>query len=154
MPNEYCHCGEAINYQHCCGRFISGHTHAQSSEQLMRSRYSAFCTGKVDYLIDTLHPSQRKSDDADVLQNTIQHTTWTRLKVIDAQQTDSSHGTVEFVAFFGPKQEDQMHEHSKFVKENGRWYYLEGRQLPPHSLGRNERCWCGKPRKVKQCCGA
>lgn len=148
-----CYCGAAPPYLECCGRLINGEQQAQDPEQLMRSRYSAFCVGNIEYLVATLHPEKRQKDDRDILHNSLGNTHWNRLKVIDAHQKNARQGEVEFVAFFGTTAEEQMHERSKFVKEDGRWYYLDGQALSPHSLGRNELCWCGKNRKLKHCHG-
>jgi SEC-C motif-containing protein len=48
-----------------------------------------------------------------------------------------------------------LEEASRFRREAGRWYYLEGRPtLTRLKPGRNEACPCGSGRKLKQCCGA
>ncbi|WP_343795004.1 YchJ family metal-binding protein, partial [Sphingomonas trueperi] len=47
-----------------------------------------------------------------------------------------------------------LEEASRFRREAGRWYYLDGSptvtRLKP---GRNEGCLCGSGRKFKACCG-
>jgi SEC-C motif-containing protein len=119
----------------------------------MRSRYSAFCTGQIDYLIATRHPSKRQGDDRQDLSQTIAMTEWLNLRVLYSQET-AERGTVEFVAFFKAQgQLSQLHERSDFVCQDGRWYYLEGKHLPPLRLERNDPCWCGSGKKVKKCHG-
>ena len=152
--NSLCYCGATLPYLECCGRLIGGEQLAQHPEQLMRSRYSAFCVGNIDYLIATLHPEKRQEDDRETLRNSITNTHWNRLKVIASRQKNAQQGEVEFVAFFGTTAEEQMHERSQFVKKGGRWYYFDGEVLNPYRLGRNELCWCGENRKLKQCHGA
>ncbi len=115
----------------------------------MRSRYSAFCTGNVNYLIATHHPAQRGADDRQTLAQTIAETEWLSLRVLH-----SSESQVEFVAFF--KSDNvlaQLHERSNFVRLNGRWVYVDGVHLPPIRLERNDPCWCGRGKKLKQCHG-
>ena len=119
----------------------------------MRSRYTAFCTGNVDYLIATRHPSERQADDHRQLVATIRDTAWLSLRLLATTQVArGNRGVVEFTAFFLTHESvGQLHERSTFVREAGRWYYLHGVQLPPVTLERNDPCWCGSGRKFKQC---
>lgn len=120
----------------------------------MRSRYAAFCRGDVDYLIATHHPSKRQGYDRQSLSQTIAMTEWLGLRVLDSQATGAV-GTVEFVAFFKAQGTlSQLHERSEFVRQGGRWYYLQGKLLPPIRIERNGPCWCGSGRKYKKCHGA
>lgn len=120
----------------------------------MRSRYSAFCTGDIDYLIATHHPSQRQQNDRETLQETVNTTQWLSLRIVASRTLMKTKGEVEFVAYYGEKPSEQIHERSRFSKENGRWFYLDGKLLAPSPPGRNEACWCGSRRKYKQCHGA
>ncbi len=120
----------------------------------MRSRYAAFCKRDIDYLIDTRHPSTRKTDRA-VLAHTIDSRQWLGLRILDkrrGERTDDV-GYVEFVAYFSGSAPGQMHERSKFIKEEGRWFYVDGEQMEPVKTGRNEPCWCGSGKKYKRCHG-
>jgi SEC-C motif-containing protein len=89
----------------------------------MRSRYSAFVMQRADYLRATWHASKRPSQihfDPGVK--------WLGLEVRDVKVIDADHAEVEFVA----RQRDQsgravrLHERSRFVREDGRWYYVDG----------------------------
>ena len=53
-----CHCGSGKPYVKCCEPYINGEP-APTAEALMRSRYSAYVVGAVDYLGETLHPDHR-----------------------------------------------------------------------------------------------
>jgi SEC-C motif-containing protein len=81
----------------------------------MRSRFSAFALGLAPYLLSSWHPSTRPASldlDPDV--------EWRRLQIVDV-----SGDVVEFRASFrGPDGAGVMHERSRFVHEDGRWYYL------------------------------
>jgi uncharacterized protein YchJ len=68
----------------------------------MRSRYTAFCLGNVDYLVATQHPSQRHRRDSAILSHTIRTTTWQGLTILATKQGKprDKRGTVEFVARF------------------------------------------------------
>ena len=56
---ELCPCGSEIEYQKCCEPCHTGAAPAKTAEALMRSRYSAYVKGAIDYLIDTVLPEQR-----------------------------------------------------------------------------------------------
>jgi len=117
--------GRVLPYAQCCGRYVEDMdgTPAPDAEALMRSRYSAFVLERADYLLATWHTSKRPSQltfDPGVK--------WLGLEVREHQPTDATHAEVEFVA----RQRDQtgravrLHERSRFVREDGRWYYLDG----------------------------
>lgn len=149
MPNlPLCYCCSNKNYTDCCAIYLTGQRNAPSAEALMRSRYSAFCTGNSDYLIKTLHPSHREHDDATHLESTLKNTQWLGLKIIAA-----STNTVEFIAFYQQNPIGQLHERSRFVQEDGQWFYTTGDMLPNTKIHRNDICICGSNKKFKKCCG-
>jgi len=154
-----CHCGNDSPFEQCCGRFLSGQQQPETAEQLMRSRYSAFCEQQVDYLIETLHENQRSPDDAEALKASMEGCQWLSLKVLDTQAgaIGDSEGEVEFAASYLQNQRPGLlHERSRFVKEDDRWYYVDGvlYETPPvDKLGRNDPCWCGSGKKFKKCHG-
>jgi SEC-C motif-containing protein len=115
-----CPCGGG-DYPLCCGRFHGGET-AASAEQLMRSRYSAYVLALHDYLLATWHPRTRpavedlKGDDA----------RWLGLDVRSAQE-HGDEATVEFIARYRiAGRAHRLHETSRFLREGGRWLYLDG----------------------------
>ena len=57
-PNEPCPCHSGRKYKRCC-RLVHEGQPAASPEALMRSRYSAYVHGEVDYLLNTWHPDTR-----------------------------------------------------------------------------------------------
>lgn len=88
----------------------------------MRSRYSAFALGLVDYLTATWHPSTRPDDLA--LEHGLQ---WLGLQVKSARVLDDTHGEVGFVARSRlAGRGHRLQETSRFVREDGRWYYMDG----------------------------
>ena len=111
----------------CCGRYIDDfdNTPAPDAHSLMRSRYSAFVLGQTDYLAATWHASTRPRDLADD-----PDTRWLGLEVRRHAIIDASHAEVEFVARFCPSSGAgpavRIHERSRFVRENKRWYYVDG----------------------------
>ncbi len=155
MKTIVCPCGNPENHEDCCGRFLSGTSIPQTPEDLMRSRYSAFCRGDIEYLISTLYPSKRSPDDRETLARTIRETQWLGLKIITTgiEEADENMGVVEFAAFYKSTETGQLHERSRFIRESGLWYYLDGQTLDPVKIGRNEPCWCKSGKKFKKCHG-
>ena len=115
---ETCPCGSGEAYAQCCGQFLSGIL-PDTAEQLMRSRYTAFTLNAKDYLLETWHNSTRPEtlDLSD--QGRIK---WTGLKVI-SHQSKADSAEVEFIARFKVNgKAEKIHEHSRFIRENGRWF--------------------------------
>jgi SEC-C motif-containing protein len=118
---EACPCGGA-DYASCCGRFIEGSEVPQSAEQLMRSRYSAYVLRDEAYLKATWHASTRPTDV--VAQD--DGTKWLGLEV-RRHVPAGDEATVEFVARYKiGGRAHRLYEVSRFVREEGRWYYVDG----------------------------
>lgn len=128
-----CPCGRvdakqrAVAYADCCGRFV-GHvdtTPAPDAEHLMRSRYSAFVLMQADYLLATWHGSTRPASLD--LEN---HLKWLGLEVRTHQRTGADTAEVTFVARYRVDGKAvRLHERSRFVHEDERWFYVDGDQL-------------------------
>ncbi len=120
-----CDCGAPRPYTDCCGRYHSGPLHLQApdAEALMRSRYSAFVRDLTDYLLATWHTSTRPS----ALEPNPEGVSWLGLEVRRHSVQDADHATVEFVARSKRGGRAQrLHETSRFVREGGRWFYVDG----------------------------
>ncbi len=120
-----CPCGNNAGYARCCGPLHDGAV-AQTAEMLMRSRYSAYVLKREDYLLATWHPSTRPANLK--LASQQPSPTWLGLDV-KRHEHDGEHATVEFIARlrYGGGKAQRMHEISRFVREQGCWYYLDGR---------------------------
>lgn len=120
---QACPCGRGVSYPECCGRFHSG-TAAPDAESLMRSRYAAYVLGLRDYLLVTWHATTRPADldlEADPKPK------WLGLEVRRHAATGADTAVVEFVARYRiGGRGHRLHETSCFVRENGRWYYVDG----------------------------
>lgn len=119
-----CPCGLTQNYENCCGRW-HGERRLQAPDALtlMRSRYTAFVLGDMSYLLDTWHPSTRPT----TLDPYPASTKWLGLEVRRHQHDDENHAQVEFVARFKPDSKAvRLHEISRFVREQGQWFYVDG----------------------------
>jgi SEC-C motif-containing protein len=117
-----CPCGSGLDYDECCGPPHRGEIAAPTAERLMRSRFSAFALGEVDYLLRTWHSRTRpESLDLDPAQR------WIRLEVLDTAKGGPADptGIVEFRAVFRQAgHTDELHERSRFVREDGAWVYV------------------------------
>lgn len=153
--SEPCPCGQDRPYQTCCGPLHRGETQAETAVALMRSRYAAFSKGLVDYLLATHHPSTRNSSNRLSLQKTVQTTQWLKLELLDQSggTAEDQTGFVEFIAYFQAEKPGALRERSRFLKEAGVWYYVDGEQKKADSPGRNDPCWCGSGKKTKKCHG-
>lgn len=157
--SKQCPCGSGIPYAVCCEPLLSGHTQAATAEALMRSRYTAYAERNIGYLLRTWHPSTRPSvlDPATMPD-------WCSLEIVRTERggAGDEEGLVEFVAtaLLG-KRLCKLHEASRFVREGGQWYYLDGDmtgagesvEADTAKVGRNDPCSCGSGRKFKKCCG-
>jgi SEC-C motif-containing protein len=89
----------------------------------MRSRYVAYVVKDVDYLIATTAPSHRGYYAKEDILIWATQNQWQRLEIISVTRT-----TVEFKAHYldSNNQSKVHHEHSRFVFENGEWFYVDG----------------------------
>ena len=127
-----CPCGRvdakkrALAYADCCGRFVEhfNDVPAPDAEHLMRSRYTAFVLEQADYLLATWHSSTRPASlDFDA------GTKWLGLEVRENKTTGADTAEVEFVARYRlDGRAVRLHERSRFVREDGRWFYVDGGQ--------------------------
>lgn len=111
-------------YQNCCEPYHLGQA-APDPLTLMRSRYSAYVLKLEDYLLETWHPSTRPSEP---LFGKDDLASWQSLEIKQhAIAPDGLTGTVEFIAIYKVNgKTHRLHETSRFVFENNRWYYLDG----------------------------
>lgn len=123
-----CPCGSAHSYAECCGRFIDTPEHAApTAEALMRSRYTAYTQGREAYLLATWQESTRPAaldlvDDAGTVK-------WLGLEIRRTERGGEHDvtGVVEFIARYKVGgRAHRLHETSRFRREDGRWFYLDG----------------------------
>lgn len=126
--SQTCPCGrltprdKPVGFDACCGRYLDHDTPAPDAESLMRSRYSAFALERPDYLLATWHASTRPADLT--LEPGVK---WLGLSVKDHRVIDEAHAEVAFVARSRVGGRGQrLEERSRFVREGGRWLYVDG----------------------------
>jgi SEC-C motif-containing protein len=149
---ELCPCGSGLDYSACCAPYITGTQYAMSPGILMRSRYSAYVKRDVDYLIATWHPDCKPEEWRSAISDSFGNTIWLGLTVVaETAGNSADEGFVEFIARSRDgESESAMHERSRFLRLEQRWYYIDGTKPQP---GRNAVCPCGSGKKYKKCCG-
>jgi SEC-C motif-containing protein len=134
MALDNCPCGTHLPYVHCCGALHAGVRNADTAEELMRSRYSAYVLKLPDYIVATTHPSSRTPNMMAQVEAWMQETTWHHLDVLNRVQGSSADptGEVEFRADFTVGVEAGCHhERSRFERSDNQWFYVDGIILNP-----------------------
>lgn len=122
--SKTCPCGSARPYADCCARYLDGGEAAPTAEALMRSRYTAYTLGREDYLLATWHVATRPASLGLAEEAPAR---WLGLEVKRHQPQDEGHAVVEFVARYKVGgRAHRLHELSRFVREGGRWFYVDG----------------------------
>ena len=118
-----CPCGSGRKFVECCQPLLEGQSRADSPEQLMRSRYTAFCTKNWDYLVATVDP-QKKIEFANAANKAwMQNMRFTNLEVLTSS-VEGNKGFVEFKATYTDGSQNIIHhEKAKFRKLSGFWYF-------------------------------
>ena len=141
QPSDPCPCGRLapagpggskgksatpLAFARCCGRYLAAPgleaSAAPDAESLMRSRYTAFVCEQADYLLATWHASTRPADlDFEP------GARWLGLQVRSHRAMGEDRAEVEFVARYRVGgRAVRLHETSRFVRRDGRWYYVDG----------------------------
>ncbi len=177
VATTYCPCGNPESFEKCCGLYISGQSFPDTAEKLMRSRYTAYTLGDIDYIKTSLAPESQHDFDASNTRKWAKQSKWLGLKIHNAVGGPGDKtGTVEFTASYKEKNETlEHHEVSQFRKdERGHWLFLSGdahthKEGEGHNhhrakvetvirdspkIGRNDPCSCGSGKKFKKCHGA
>ena len=127
MKFDKCPCGSGIAFAQCCSGIITGQRTAETAEQLMRSRYTAYVVKNVDYLVHTTHPSVRSHELEASIRTWMRQVEWLKLHVVATEQgtADDEDGRVEFIAeYLTSTAPGRHHECSVFKKVADDWYYL------------------------------
>jgi SEC-C motif domain protein len=154
-----CACGVGESTETCCLPIIRGTAPAKTAEALMRSRYTAYTLGEVDYLLTSVHPESPGQADRKSTEAWAKAADWQRIEIVDRVDggENDSQGVVEFIAHFKLKGVPQRHhERAVFKKHRDHWLYFDGEEKKPEPIrklkvGRNDPCPCGSGLKFKKC---
>jgi SEC-C motif-containing protein len=123
MNQLNCYCGSNQLYKNCCLPYINQIQKAPTALALMRSRYTAYATQAIDYIVETTQFSQQKDLSKAELYNWSKGNDWQKLEILHFSDT-----IVEFKAYYKTNQQamEVHHEQSLFEWVNGQWYYVSG----------------------------
>ncbi len=150
-----CFCGSHRSFENCCNRFISGQVKPQTPEELMRSRYSAYTIGDLEFIAETMKEPASHGFNKESAEQQSKQMHWLALEIKNTK-TEGNKGIVEFIAHYSADNKKySLHEVSEFSREDNTWYYVNGKIIPEPALkiSRNETCPCGSAKKYKKCCG-
>jgi SEC-C motif-containing protein len=152
-----CRCGSGVAFSACCGRWLEGGELPPTAEALMRSRFVAWATGRIDWIEATsTGPAARAFSRAEA-EAWAAETRFTALRVLRTARggPEDLDGEVAFEAdLVSNGRQDTMREHSHFVRVDGAWRYSGPVQARREAkAGRNDPCPCGSGLKYKRCCG-
>jgi len=159
-----CPCGSEKEFAACCLPVIRAERRAETPEELMRARYTAYTQVEMDFLQASVHPDFRQEEDAEGARDWAENSQWHGLEILSTTGggADDETGMVEFVASYTYEGEDkQYHEVAEFKRSEGDWFFAEGRPgvrkpvvRSEPKIGRNDPCHCGSGKKFKRCCGS
>ncbi len=125
--NTKCPCGSGKKYKDCCYKWHKIGS-APNALLLMKSRFTAYAMGNVDYIIKTTHPAspyyERDLDEWKKSIKEFSNSDFEKLEIVEFIDGEKE-AIVEFKAFID---NFVMHERSRFIKEN-KWYYIDGVQF-------------------------
>ena len=125
-----CACCSGKVYEKCCQIYINGDSQPATAEQLMRSRYTAYATCEVQYIINTTHPSTRGEYNSKAIKEWATSSVWVKLEIISITKGFSTDtvGYVEFKAYYldSKGQNCLHHEYSTFWRLDVNWFFVGG----------------------------
>ncbi|MCW2961529.1 MAG: motif domain protein [Thermoleophilia bacterium] len=165
---DSCHCGSGRDLSECCLPVIRGERSAATAEELMRSRYSAFVLGDVDWILKSHHPDTVDEVNAEEIEEWSKSSEWLGLRIRETEGggADDEEGLVVFRARYKVQGQQVDHvERAHFERADGEWRFHSVREdeetvvelkpvEPKSEVGRNDPCPCGSGKKFKKCHGA
>jgi SEC-C motif-containing protein len=143
---------------------LRGERRPDTAEELMRSRYAAYASGDVDYIVHTHDPDRKHEVDRKNTEAWSKQSEWLGLEILRTEKggPQDDTGEVEFVARYRARGVTVNHrERAEFRRHAGRWVFVDGKEIagPPvrreePRVGRNDPCPCGSGKKYKKCCAA
>jgi len=161
--SDFCPCASGKSFGECCEPFLLGREQALTAVALMRSRYTAYALGVIDYLYQSASARVRKEFDAESSRQWAKSAEWTGIEILSTTggTEEDDTGLIEFIAHYKVKEtEFNHHECAEFARVDGNWVFMDGKIIGPDpvrretpKIGRNDPCTCGSGKKYKKCCG-
>ena len=123
--NSLCPCGSGKKYKKCCQVFHKG-AKAKNALELMKSRYSAYAVGDAKHIKKTTYKSSPYFyDDIKEIEKFCKNEEFLGLEIVDFEE-EAKEAYVTFKARLGS---GILYEKSRFIKEDGVWFYVSGEFL-------------------------
>lgn len=154
--NAPCPCGNS-SFETCCKPVLADHRQAKTAAQLMRARYSAFCTQNLPFLLDTYRTAKTREQITNSFNKIFAERTWHHLKITEtvAGEASDDTGIVQFYAVYSnnsePENRQFTNERSSFEKDDGLWYFCKSDSSRPLAIAADEPCWCGSGKNRGEC---
>lgn len=149
-----CPCGSKGSYAACCEPYLTAKLYPVTPEQLMRSRYTAYCLANIDYIEKTMQGRALLDFDTVGAKRWACRVSWIKLNILNTCFDTPDRGYVEFiVTLVEGSILKRIHEKSEFIRENNRWCYIDGVIYPVSDamISRSSQCPCGSQKKFKNC---
>lgn len=163
MSDTSCPCGSGKALAECCGPILEHARKAETAEQLMRARYTAYATCDIDFLYASSGKDVQAEFDPEASRRWAEGSKWLGMQVLATEKggAEDDEGVVEFIASYAVKSTTfEHHERSLFQRVDGEWKFIDGELVKPEpivretpKIGRNDPCPCGSGKKYKKCCG-
>lgn len=127
--SRLCPCDSKLTFDRCCEPILTGKAAPETAVRLMRSRFTAYAMGRADYLAATTAREEREKLDVEELSRYCRAVKCISLRILatEAGGPGDETGTVTFHAKLLINGRRMLHrEKSRFVREDGRWAYLDG----------------------------
>eukprot|EP00487_Bulimina_marginata_P001147 TRINITY_DN12440_c0_g1_i1.p1 TRINITY_DN12440_c0_g1~~TRINITY_DN12440_c0_g1_i1.p1 ORF type:complete len:102 (-),score=16.46 TRINITY_DN12440_c0_g1_i1:10-315(-) len=97
LDNNACLCGSQQNYKNCCEPLLLGDKQAETPEQLMRSRFTAYAQKNAKYIYQTYASEKQAENPVKEIKEFATSCRFISLSVIDTND-DGDRGVVELKA--------------------------------------------------------
>jgi SEC-C motif-containing protein len=119
--NDKCPCGSGLKYKKCCKTYHDGRV-AKTALLLMKSRYSAYALGNAKYIQN----SAENQDDIESIKEFSKNTTFKKLDILNFEDGENEAFVTFRATLFNQTIDISFTEKSRFLKKDGRWYYIDG----------------------------
>jgi len=120
--NDKCPCGSGLKYKHCCKTYHDGRV-PKNALLLMKSRYSAYALNQYKYIMKTHYKS---TEDIESIKDFSQNTTFQKLEIIEFLDGNCEAFVTFKASLLTDNRDGSFIEKSRFIKENGIWFYVDG----------------------------
>lgn len=120
--NDKCPCGSGLKYKKCCKTYHDGRV-PKNALLLMKSRYSAYALNQYRYIIKTHYKS---TESIESIKEFSQNTTFQKLEIIEFLDGDCEAFVTFKANLLTDNRDSSFTEKSRFIKENGIWFYVDG----------------------------